>query len=1177
MSSHHVRPSRQPRQPLPGAEPYRARGSAVGALTVALSLGLAAPSAVAADTAAPAPVTKVKVSADRSKVKLDWASNKERDLAGYRVYRSALPDGTFTQLTALRTSSDFSDTAAPVGVRSYYRITAVDKSGNESAPVAVVGVRKDGVAPAAPIGASLTLSGGSALLDWADNSEADLAGYLVGRATSAGGSYTTLTPTPITASTFTDSSGGATAFYRIAAVDQSGNKSSWVKVTMPDTVAPAPVASLVVSVSSSRIKLDWASSTEKDRAGYRVYRATSETGPFELLTASVRTSSDFSDTSALTGVRYWYRVTVVDKAGNESTPIAATALRPDAVAPAPPTGVTATDGPAGVALAWAANTEADLAGYRIERAGAEGTFTILGTVTTTTWTDTAAPAGALTYRVSALDATGNVSAPAVVTATHGTPIEGATVTVAADGSADYTTVAAALAAAPADGSPYVIGIRPGTYRETLVVDRANVTLLGGTTNAADVTITYDNASKTLNPATGLPLGTSGSATVLIKRNDVTVKNLTIANGYVESGVGNEQAVALKTQGDRLTFDNVRLLGDQDTLYADSPAPGALARSYYKNSYIEGDVDFIFGRGTAVFDHSVLMASTRSSATNNGFVTAASTPISLTYGFLITDSEIRSDAPDGTFRLGRPWQPSGDASAIAQVVVRDTVLPAAINQAPWTDMTSSFSWRNARFFEYQNTGPGSGANADRPQLTTMQAASHTKWAYLAGSDAWNPTGEPAPADTLPPAAPASLDAVVGDSVTDLTWTAATETDLAGYNVYRAAGTSVTVDPAHRIASDVTAATYRDRTPVNGTQYAYVITAVDRAGNESPASNTVTATPVGVPLPPHDLLVAPDGSGDYTTVQAALDAAPAGTASDATVIAIKPGIYRELIRITKPYVTLVGSTGQAADVVLTYDNAAGTTNPATGQPYGTGNSQSVLIAAANVSVSDLTIENAFDEAASTLTSKQAVALKTTGDRLVFSNVRLLGNQDTLLVDSPDPSVVSRSYFYNSYIEGDVDFIFGRGTSVFDRSTIHALSRGSSSNNGYVTAASTSDQNPFGFLIVDSTITSNAPAQTFSLGRPWRGWTDGYVRNGVTYNSRGQVTIRNTTLPSAIRTAQPWADMSPNLWTDGRFFESANTGDGAAIPNPAMRPQLTAEQEAASTAQAYLAGTDGWNPVR
>ncbi|WP_342372061.1 pectinesterase family protein [Propioniciclava soli] len=1161
--------------------PDRLLGRLVAALTVTAIVG-AGPgtgAAIAAeDTTPPAPVAKLTATGDKSRVKLDWSSNKEKDLRGYQVYRAESADGSFTRLTSSpRTSSDFSDTSAPTGVVSYYRVTAIDKSGNESAPSAVSAVRKDATAPAAPTGATVVLTGTTAVLDWADSREADLAGYLVQRATTAGGTYRSVTPSPIQESTFTDATGAATSFYRVAAVDTSGNVSSWTKVSAPDTIAPAPVTGMVVTTSSSRIKLDWTSSSEKDRAGYHVYRASTPDGPFTRLTATPRTSSDFSDYEAAVGLVWHYRVTVIDKAGNESEPVSASAIRKDAVAPAAPTGLTATQAATGVVLDWADNTEPDVAGYRVWRTGPDGVETLLADqVPASTLTDGSAPTGALTYRVVALDASGNVSAAASATITVTAPIEGATVVVAQDGSGDFTTVTDALAAAPADGSAYVIGIRPGTYTESFTVARANVTLLGATANAADVVISGDVAAGTPKPDGTGTYGTSGSATVLIRGNDVTVKNLTIENAYVETGTGSEQAVALKTQGDRLVFANVRLLGDQDTLYADSPAPGALARSYYTNSYIEGDVDFIFGRGTAVFDRSTLMASSRGSTTNNGYVTAASTSNALPYGFLITDSTILSDAPDQTFSLGRPWQPSGDVTAIAQVVVRNTELPAAIKSSPWTDMTTSFSWRNARFFEYANTGPGAGVNADRPQLSTVEAASYTKFTYLAGTDGWNPTGELPPADTTPPAAPAGLTATAGDSVVDLAWTANTDADLAGYTVYRSTTSPVATTAENLVAADLTAPTLKDRGVTNGVTYHYVVTAVDRQGNQSPASAEVAAAPVGVPLPPHDALVSADGSGDFTTVQAAIDQTPAGTADHPVVIVIRPGVYRELVSVKRPYVQLVGATGVAADVVLTYDNAAGTTNPATGQPYGTGNSQSVLVTGANVTVKDLTIENAFDEAASSLTSKQAVALKTTGDRAVYSNVRLLGNQDTLLADTPDPSVISRAYFVNSWIEGDVDFIFGRGTAVFDRTTIRALSRGSSSNNGYITAASTSDKNPYGFLIVNSTVTSDAPAGTFSLGRPWRGWSDGYTRNGVVYNSRGQVTIRNTTLPAAIRATQPWADMAPNLWTDGRFFEYDNTGAGATVVDPATRPQLTDAAANDATPQAYLAGSDGWDPI-
>ena len=1217
--------------------------------------GVAAASATLPDVSAPAAITGLKVSADSSKVKLDWSSNSEQDLAGYLIYRSVTADGAYTLLTpSPRTGSDYSDSTAIPGLPTYYRITAVDEAGNESASVSVSGTRLDKVAPAAPAALAATGAAAGVTLDWADNGEADLAGYRVYR----GG--TLLTGTPFSGSTFTDTTGpiGSAVTYRVVAVDLSGNASgsatvtatrpdvtppaapegltatagdarvaltwtangeadlagyrihrdgvtvatvtgtSWTDTAVSngttyaytitavdssgnesplsgetravpaDVTAPAAPAGLVAAGSATGVTLDWADQAEADLHGYLIYRAAAADGELVRLTPEAVTVSAYIDAAAPADAVSYYRVTAVDRAGNES-PLSGTAYAAprDVTAPAVPSTLTATGTAAGVTLDWADQAEADLAGYVVRR---DGVALTAAAITVSGFEDTTAVAGVTyAYTVAAVDTSGNTSAVATASAARvieSNPVEGADVTVAQDGTGDHRTVAAALAAAPASATtPYVIAIRPGTYREVITVDKPNVTLIGATGVASDVVISYGNAAGTAKPD-GTAYGTSGSATALIKANNVTVRNLTIENSYAETGTGSEQAVALKTTGDRLVFANVRLLGDQDTLYVDSPKAGALARSYFVDSYIEGDVDFIFGRGTAVFDRTTLKAATRGSTSNNGYVTAASTDKSLTYGYLITDSVIESDAPAGTFHLGRPWQPSGDANAVAQVVIRDTVLPAAIKAAPWTDMSATFSWRDARFAEYRNSGAGAAVNADRPQLTAPQAAQHTKWSYLAGADNWNPTGEaapPPPADTTAPGAPTGLAATAGDTSVTLAWAASTESDLAGYLVQRD-GVALTTSP-------VTGTGYTDRTAANGTTYTYSITAVDTSGNESTVSQAVRATPAGVVLPRYDHLVAADGTGTHTTIAAAVAAATAGTAARPTVIVVKAGVYRELVSVTKNFVQIVGATGNAADVVISYDNAAKTV--VNGVALGTGNSQTMLVRGNNVTVKNVTVENSFVETGAS--SEQAVALKTTGDRLVFDNVRLLGNQDTLLADSGNAYTVARSYFVNSYIEGDVDFIFGRGTAVFEKSTIHALNRGSSSNNGYITAASTSDQNRYGFLITDSTITSNAPAATFHLGRPWRGWADGtQVQNGVTYNSRGQVTIRNTALPAAIKTATPWTDMSPNLWTDGRFSEYGNTGAGVAVNE--RRPQLTDEQAGEHTAEKYLAGTDGWNPT-
>ena len=325
--------------------------------------------------------------------------------------------------------------------------------------------------------------------------------------------------------------------------------------------------------------------------------------------------------------------------------------------------------------------------------------------------------------------------------------DGARIVVAQDGTGDVTTVQAAIDAVPAGNTtPVTIWIRPGVYRElvTLPADKPYISLIGAGHRASDVVITYDNANGTPKPDGSGTYGTSGSATFLAAANDFTARNVTFENAFDEAAhpeFTGHQAVALRTLGDRQVYANDRFLGNQDTLYANSPSTTSVARQYFVHCYIEGDVDFIFGRATAVFDHTLINALDKGSTTLNGYVTAASTPGTQQYGFLITHSLIVRTAAAGTFYLGRPWHPGGDVTASPQVVIRDTILPAAINSTPWTDM-SGFSWRDARFAEYHNVGLGAADPAtlpsdDRPQLTDAQAADATVRTYLAGSDGWNP--------------------------------------------------------------------------------------------------------------------------------------------------------------------------------------------------------------------------------------------------------------------------------------------------------------------------------------------------------------------------------------------------------------------------------------------------------
>jgi pectinesterase len=214
------------------------------------------------------------------------------------------------------------------------------------------------------------------------------------------------------------------------------------------------------------------------------------------------------------------------------------------------------------------------------------------------------------------------------------------------------------------------------------------------------------------------------------------------------------------------------------------------------------------------------------------------------------------------------------------------------------------------------------------------------------------------------------------------------------------------------------------------------------------------------------------------------------------------------------------------------------------YGTSGSATVFGYGHDLVFTNLTISNDYGE------GSQAVALHLNADRATLTNVRLLGNQDTFLVNDS-----TRAYVRNSYIEGTVDFIFGGGTIVFHGCQIYQRR----TTGGPITAASTAATKTYGMLFYQSTVTGAANNVT-QLGRPWR--------------PDAQVLYRESSLSATIRTAQPWIDMSGNVWQNARFTEYRNTGSGATVNS--NRPQLSDSQAPNYTPQRYLAGSDGWNPV-
>lgn len=306
----------------------------------------------------------------------------------------------------------------------------------------------------------------------------------------------------------------------------------------------------------------------------------------------------------------------------------------------------------------------------------------------------------------------------------------------------FSRVQAAVDAVPENaGVRHEIRIDPGQYRELVLVPRTKprVSFTGTGASPADVVIVYDNASGTSKPNGSGTYGTSGSASVRLDGADFEARNLTFSNDFDEAANGhirNRQAVAVHATGDRCVFDNVRILGNQDSLLVNTPNAQTMSRQFFVNTYVEGDVDFIFGRATAVFQQCSIESLDRGSSSNNGYVTAGSINERFRYGYLFDGCRFTSNAARGTVHLGRPWHPSGDPQAIAQVLVRNSHLGAHIKSAPWTDM-SGFSWKEARFHEFHNSGPGSAHSPDRPQMTVDQASEFTTSHYLRGSDWWQP--------------------------------------------------------------------------------------------------------------------------------------------------------------------------------------------------------------------------------------------------------------------------------------------------------------------------------------------------------------------------------------------------------------------------------------------------------
>src|ERR1700722_11025795 len=292
----------------------------------------------------------------------------------------------------------------------------------------------------------------------------------------------------------------------------------------------------------------------------------------------------------------------------------------------------------------------------------------------------------------------------------------------------------------------------------------------------------------------------------------------------------------------------------------------------------------------------------------------------------------------------------------------------------------------------------------------------------------------------------------------------------------------------------------------------------------------------------LTVAADGSGDFKTVQGAIDAVPERAMTRIT-IHLKPGTYKERVLFPKekPFVTLVGD--DAAKTIITFNNTHDTPGP-DGKILSTSKSASVFVYGNDFLAKNVTFENSAGPVG------QALAINIYGDRAIFLNCRFLGWQDTVMTNR------NRQYFQDCYIAGHVDFIFGAATVYFKNCEIHSRDKGS------ITAASTPQTAAYGYVFDHCKITSEAPASSVILGRPWRPY--------------GSTIFLNTEMADCI-VPEGWGDWGEANQKTARYAEYNSFGPGALLDKrAAWTRQLSADEAKGITVESVLAGKDQWDPI-
>lgn len=296
-----------------------------------------------------------------------------------------------------------------------------------------------------------------------------------------------------------------------------------------------------------------------------------------------------------------------------------------------------------------------------------------------------------------------------------------TIFVARDGTAEFRNIDDAIEVCRAFMEYHkVIFVKKGTYKEKLIVPSwlTNIEICGE--DRDNTIITYDDHANVFIPGTDRKMGTFRTYTVRVDGNDIAFRNITIENNAARLG----QAVALHTQGDRLTFVNCRILGNQDTVYTG----GINTRLYFKDCHIEGTTDFIFGPSTAWFENCTILSRTDS------YITAASTPQDVEYGYVFNRCKIVAAEGVSKVYLGRPWRP------YAHTLFMNCQLGKHILPVGWHNWSNTQNETTARYCEYDNHGEGAATKeraAWTRRLTKKEAAKVTLENVFRQNGGWIP--------------------------------------------------------------------------------------------------------------------------------------------------------------------------------------------------------------------------------------------------------------------------------------------------------------------------------------------------------------------------------------------------------------------------------------------------------